>query len=208
MESNLMNAYLTAYKIACHQFKERSYEEIALNSNSTYDANKNSIQLKYLNKEYIIDCSTGEIYMAEGNSEVPVTVKVLILHYLLHSKSALLKGKTISFKEVQGGGAIYYQAFSKRAVAPMIKTFANNPEGLYKASERLDGTIEKFGHGSVTLKIFPMVPVTYVIWQGDDEVPPSGTILFDESVENFLPVEDIVLAASYGVYEMIKLAKS
>ena len=51
--------------------------------------------------------------------------------------------------------------------------------------------------------MLPLVPVTCVVWAGDEEIPPSATILFDDSITSYLPVEDIVLAASYGVYALM-----
>jgi hypothetical protein len=69
----------------------------------------------------------------------------------------------------------------------------------------LDGEKEKYGSASVTIRVLPMVPVTFVLWEGDDELEASGNILFDASVENFLPAEDIVCAGSFGVYELMRL---
>jgi hypothetical protein len=208
MESNLMNAYQDAYKIACESLKNCDFEEISLNTNAVYNKLDNYISLKYLNDIYIIDCVSGNVVMKNCDKEVSTTIKVLILHYLLKSKIKPLSGKFISFKEIPAGGAIYYQTFYKRAITPLIDAFANNLEGFYNAAFRLNGLRESYGHASVTINIFPLVPVTYIIWQGDEEVPASGTILFDNTVTDYLPVEDIVLAASYGVYELIKRVKS
>ena len=217
MESNLMNAYLMAYKIACDKLKECDYEEICLNTNGVYNSLNNYISLKYLNNIYDIDCISGEVILkhfdkavkaTQATQTVTTTLKVLILHYLLSSKKTPLSEKLISFKEIPGGGAIYYQTFHKRAILPLIETFANNLKGFYSVAADLNGIREKYGHASVTINIFPLVPVTYILWQGDEEIPSSGTILFDNTVTNYLPVEDIVLAASYGVYEMIKLANN
>ena len=73
--------------------------------------------------------------------------------------------------------------------------------------EKLGGRKEKYGHASVTLNVFELVPVTYIVWEGDDEIASSATILFDDSITSYLPGEDIVLAASYGVYELMALAR-
>lgn len=207
LESNLMNAYRTAYRMACEDFKQKDFEEISLNTNSVYDRSSHTLHLKYLNTGYEVDCSSGGIKYKDSNDEVTTTVKVLIAHYLLKAGIKPLSGKMISFKEIPGGGAIYYQTFQKRAILPLVKTFSNNLNGLYLAAEKLGGTRETYGHASVTIKVFPLVPVTYVVWQGDDEIPASGTILFDDTVTSFLPGEDIVLAASFGVYELMKLSK-
>lgn len=205
MESNLMNAYQTAYEMACNSLKSKDIEEICLNTNAErIFGEDSSVSLKYLDNNYVIDIRSGSVSFADSQNSVSTTIKVLLLHYLLHSKISPLSGRLISFKEISGGGAIYYQTFHKRAISPLVKAFSNNIEDFYKAAEKFSGMKETYGDASITLRVFPLIPITYVIWQGDDEFPASGTILFDESVTSFLPGEDIVLAASFGVYELIK----
>ncbi len=97
---------------------------------------------------------------------------------------------------------------NKRAIHPLQKTFESDPAKLIKAGIRLSGTQASYGDASITLPIFPYVPVTYVLWQGDDEISSSASILFDANVNSYLPCEDIVLAASFGVYELMKVARS
>lgn len=207
LESNLANAYLQSYTLACESFVQMDFESVSQNSNAPYNKVANTLLVKYLNRNYLVDCATGAVTLAEGQGEITTPVKVLILHYLITAKPQPLSGKLISFKEIPGGGAIYYSTFYKRAVNPLAKMFAANHAGLYKAAEKLSGTKEKYGHASVTVNIFELVPVTYVVWEGDEEIPSSATILFDHSITSYLPGEDIVLAASYGVYELMALAR-
>ncbi len=204
LESNLKNAYSEAYKIACEKLKKLDWDEVSINTNSVFDSKSQSLLLKYLNREYRVHCPTGDVTCKSMEDGVTTTVKVLLLHYLINANIRPLSGKLISFKEIKGGGAIYYQTFQKRAIQPLIKTFGQAAGRLYNAGAKLGGTAEKFGNAAVTLRIFPLVPITYVIWQGDEEVPANATILFDDSVTSFLPGEDIVLAASFGTYELMK----
>jgi len=202
LESNLINGYLEAYRIACESLKEADPKRVALNTGAIYDSN-NRLALKYLNSQYAINCTTGNVSSLDSDDLVTSTVKVLILHYLINANFKPLTGKFISFKEIPGGGSIYYETFQKRAIQPLIKTFCKDCSQIYIAASNLEGTKGSLGHGNVTLKIFPYVPVTYVIWQGDDEVEDSGTILVDESITSYLPTEDIVLAASFGTYSLM-----
>lgn len=207
MELNLLNGYHTACKKSFEELKNRNFEEISLNSNASYSNESNVFRLKYLNNDYEVNCSTGYTRMLNCDDEVTDTVKIMLLHYLLNAKNKPLSGKLISFKELREGAAIYYQTFYKRAIAPLIKTFGDKPDLLHKAASMLDGIKESFGHSSVTIKVLPLVPVTYVVWEGNEEASASGTILFDDSIESFLPAEDIVFAASFGTYELMKLSK-
>lgn len=204
MESNLAGAYTAAYKIACARLGALDAGEICLNTNAVFDKCENNIKLKYLNNEYSIACSDGSVKCLNSDDEVTTTVKVLILHHLINARVKPLTGRLISFREIPGGGSIYYPTFQKRAVSPLVKTFGSNPDALYQAAERLGGIREKYGNASVTIKVFPLVPVTYVVWLGDEEIPASGTILFNETVTAYLPGEDTVLAASFGAYELMK----
>ena len=143
--------------------------------------------------------------MINSGKEVSATVKVLLLHYLNFAGNRPLTGKLVSFRELKNGAAIYYPAFYKRAVAPLIKTFGNCVRELYRVSDKISGMKENYGHASITIRVLPMAPVTFIMWEGEEDMPPSGTILFDASIEDFLPAEDIVFAGSSGVYELIRL---
>ena len=202
-ESNLNNAYLEAYQQACKKLLDCSAEEICQNSKAAYEKETETYVIRYFDQLYRIRCADGTVSFEENATEPTTTEKVLILHYLINAQPKPLSGKNISFKEVPNGGSIYYSTFKKRAIDPLVKTFSEKLSGFVEAAAVLFGITENFGDASTTIHVFPYVPVTYVLWQGDEEVPSSGTILFDSSVSYFLPVEDIVLAASFGAYKLI-----
>jgi len=208
MESNVHNAYQTAYNMACEKLSKRNPEEISSNTDCVYNKNDNSLNVQYLGHEYTADCETGEVVCGDDDTAVTTTVKVLILHYLLHAVKRPPLGKLISFREVRGGGANYYPTFAKRAILPLQKTFENNLDKLVGAGKQLKGKSESYGDASISIPVFPLVSVTYVVWQGDEEIDSSAAILFDANVNSFLPCEDIVLAASFGTYELMRIAKS
>ena len=203
LESNLINAYSEAYRLALEKLRKCDAQEVCLNSRAIYEEQTNTYILKYFGMEYKIDCIGGEVSPKKGNNELSMTERVLMLHYLIHAKPKPLRGTYISFIEVLGGGAIYYSTFKKRAIDPLVKVFSDNIQAFERAAYALFGNREKFGTKSFTINAFPLVPVTFVLWQGDDELASSGTILFDASISEFLPVEDIVLVASFGAYKLI-----
>ncbi len=51
----------------------------------------------------------------------------------------------------------------------------------------------EIGDASFVLRAFPRVPLQYVLWEGDEEFPPSVQLLFDASVDHYLTLEDIVV---------------
>lgn len=209
LDSNLENAYFEAYRIACEKLPKLSIEEVCQNTKATFHKTSNAYILKYFDGEYMIDLQSGAVSLKDAPNEVTTTEKVLILHYLTNSQPFPLTGRNISFLEIPGGGAIYYSTFKKRTIDPFVKTFSNNIPAFLGAASALSGHSDKLGDASATIFAFPLVPITYVLWQGEDSdtdtpaIASSGTILFDASVSHFLPVEDIVLTTSFGLRKLM-----
>ena len=202
-ESGLLNAYREAYRLSCKRLFECDIDAVCRNTKAIFSQETNTWSLRYFDQECRIR-RTEDSVVFESPEELDTTEKVLVLHYLVYARPAHLTGNPISFKEVPGGGAIYYGTFKKRSIDPLVKVFSADPEGFRAAAGSIGGRPDSFGDVSFVVPILPLVPVTYVIWRGDEEVGPEGTILFDSSVDSFLPAEDIVVAASMGTYRMLK----
>ena len=205
-KSNLSAAYDEAYRLSCQRLLECDADTVCMNTKAEFSRETGVWSVRYFDQECRVRASGGAVIF-ESPDELDTTEKVLVLHYLIYARPVHLTGRPVSFKEVPNGGAIYYDTFKKRAIDPFVKTFSNDPSGFYEAAGPIGGVPDVLGDVSVVVPVFPLVPVTYVIWLGDEEIESSGTILFDSSVDGFLPVEDIVVAAGAGTYKMIKAQK-
>ena len=132
--------------------------------------------------------------------------KILWLHYLTSNGNKNRSGRLIAYRDI--APALFYEPnFYKRAVKPLIDCFGKKPEKLIELGESLGGRKESFGDASVTIDVLPYLPLTFIIWEGDDEFPPDGNILFDETAKTWFAPEDLAVYASSAVYELIKLYK-
>ena len=129
--------------------------------------------------------------------------KVLCLHYLTSDGTKKPTGKHISFRDVNKAG-FYEPIFTARAIRPLIKRFGTDTSGFVSAGEKLRGVPFSAGDAAVTINVLPNLPISYIIWIGDDEMPANASILFDETAPRWLPAEDLVVAASLGTYKMLK----
>lgn len=205
---NLKNAHRLAYEKACAQLAlKNNPEEIAGNCSVDFDKNGNVFIVKYLNETYSVGYPDGKVNFLGREDEVPIAVKIVILHYLLTATGMPLSGQIISFKEVPGG-MIYLEPFQGRVLGGLVAIFGKNAGLLETCAEKIGGRKEKFGDIAVTLDILPSLPVTYVLWEGDEEIEPKGTVLFDSSAASYLPTEDLVVAAAAGASLLNKTAKT
>lgn len=141
----------------------------------------------------------------EGKGELPLTEQILILHYLVNTNGEPLSGREIDFREVPEGG-FYWSAFVSRAKKPLLETFGHDLDLYREVAATLGGTPRDLGDASATFQAFPLVPVTHVLWKGDEEFPPEANILFDETISKHLSTEDVAALAGASVYRLMGAA--
>jgi hypothetical protein len=48
------------------------------------------------------------------------------------------------------------------------------------------------------------VPLTLVLWRGDEEVAPNGNILFDANISDYLSTEDVAVLSETITWRLVK----
>jgi hypothetical protein len=73
----------------------------------------------------------------------------------------------------------------------LVARFGVDPAALRPAAARLGGTDAALADAAVRLQPFPRIPLYYLLWVGDGEFPPRIEVLFDRSIEAYLPADAI-----------------
>lgn len=162
-----------------------------------------TILLPYFNTTCSITIPRFEFFLTDKKEGVTRSNQILILHYLNGVKDIPYENKLISFKEVSSG-EFYYPAFKRRSIEPLLKTFGGKPEVFKKIAEGLGGRTVKLGDIGIQIPVFPHVPVTLVLWFGDEELPADLQVLFDSSITEFLATEDIAVLSQEVMIRMVK----
>ncbi len=192
-----------SYKLAREQLvRINDMEEQCRKSGARYLA-PNEVVLDYLSQPYHILLPDAKIVSEGEGVEVPLKDKILILHYFTSAKGTPASGILITYKQVPGGVS-YFSAFYKRTIMPLVKHFGTKPELLKVISAKFGGYETDRGDESVTVNAFPHVPITLVLWKGDDEVAPNGTILFDANVSDYLSTEDVAVLSETITWKLVK----
>jgi hypothetical protein len=192
-----------SYKLACEQLAKISdIKEQCRKSGANY-LGPHKIGINYLNQPYHIMLPDGKILLENSGLEAPLRDKILILHYFTLAKGTPATGILIAYKQLLGGVS-YFPAFSQRAIAPFVKHFGKNPELLIKAAAQLGGREADYGDVSVTVNAFDHVPITLVLWKGDEELAPNGNILFDANISDYLSTEDVTVLSETIIWKLVK----
>jgi hypothetical protein len=181
--------YHNALKLAQEALEGRDPESVASGSGVVWTG-----------VDYEIPWLGARVLLQEGELDE----RIIWLHYLAANGSQNPSGVYINYKQIPGA-AIYNENFVKRTITPMVKTFQDAPEEFIRLGREMGGETQKLGSAAFTLRALPYVPLTCVIWQGDEEIPASGNILFDSTAPGWFCAEDLVVLAGMVVYRMLKL---
>ena len=198
--------YDHAFQLACEVLRSVDIEERAGKSGAYFEQEDDGrclIRLTFLNRYCLIHIPDITVtYQSEGE-EVPLWSKLVILHYLIQSQGCPLAGEWISFRQLSGG-EMYYPAFDRRSQKPLLDFFAQRADIFEEAGCALGGTKAPAGDRGVIITALPRVPIAFLFWNGDEELPPEARILFDASVPAYLSTEDVVVLAQQAVFRLIE----
>jgi hypothetical protein len=166
------------------------------------------IQLEFFTESATIQIGDSLIIAIEGQEkEPPIEEKIILCHYLLHATGTDPAGQWITFRQIPDGH-FYDAAFQRRTRDPFLLTFGHNPQLYRDCAEKLGGIPVQNGDVGMMFRVLPNVPVQLVLWQGDEELPPESTILFDATISEYLPAEDVAVLSGMLVYRLMRLAKT
>ena len=200
--------FLNALTLAREKLPSLNLEELRRNAGAEYWSlsEEKRIIFPFLGRKVAVTFPEGKVGYFEGKDTLYLQEQGLIMHYLLGVKDIPCTGKLITFREIPSG-EFYYQPFLKRVQAPLLTNFGSDQELLRRTGAKLGGKDATLGDVSMCFCPLPKITITLILWKGDAEFPPDGTVLFDSSIKSFLPAEDIVFLAGSLVYKLIALAR-
>jgi hypothetical protein len=195
---NKNKQYSAAEEKAWEDLVHLDSRSIAKNSQAEFDGR--TFDLRVLDESVRVDKWEGVIASTVPHDR---TFDILVIHYLVGCQASGPSGDLVLFRQLKGGEA-YNDTFHKRVNERLAKEFGDDPAALVKAGLRLKGTLGSKGSASVNLSLFPKVPVTVIVWSGDQEVPAACTVLFDSSIGNIFPTEDVAVAGSFLADKLVR----
>jgi hypothetical protein len=201
-------AHRLAFKIAREQLAALvDIDAQCRKSGGRYLPAEKAVIIKHLNRDYKLALPDAGVTYVDTGEAVPLRDKILILHYFLNSRGTPLSGRMITYKELQEG-INYYPTFFKRAIEPVVNNFKDVPEKLLEVTAGFGGKKVEYGDTAVAFSAFPYVPLTIVLWSGDPEFPPDGNILFDSTISDYLPTEDITILCEMIAWRLVRFLKT
>ena len=209
-ENNSRHNLKLARDLASDKLKAMDLADVARKAGGGFqgeDADMGIIRIDYIGKQVCIvkpamtlTCEPDD--WTELGGPIKLREEIFILHYLIQASEKLPTGNLIPFRNMDGG-MTYESVFKARAVNRLSGAFGNREELLMEIGKRFGGVPGDLGSVSLRLRVLPHVELALILWKGEDEIPLSGNILFDESVLDYLPTENCVVMAETVVGRII-----
>ena len=203
MELTKQKNYRQTFDLACETIRRMNLEERARKAGAGYQKKENGeeVTFPFFSEPYQIQFPLIG-FTSPSKKTISLVTRILLLHYLIRADGSPLTGRWVGYKDIPGG-LLYASVFARRVTEPLVRKFGESAEWFREIGAALGGTTGDTGDASFLIQAFPCLPMQYVLWQGDDEFPPSVQALFDASVEHYLSLEDIVVLGQMATGRML-----
>ena len=196
------------------EYKKTDPTEIRNRLRIPYDPETREFTVTFLGTVYQVSHPDFEVrHIPDQKGYYPledmIKAKILTLRYLLRGSYAESMGSFKTYREMPWG-EVYLRQFDGRCIKRLAFSYGNRLGDFQKLMEHLGA--EKIAHGDICyqLCIYPGYDVQMILWEGDEEFPPSSQFLFSDNFPVSFEAEDIaqmgdVIIGSFKLF--LKAAK-
>jgi hypothetical protein len=195
--------YEQALKLGLDTFKRKDPGRLADKSGCRYEDGQ--VIVPHLDRHIVIDAKAGTIGVQETGEEAPIWLSILTLHYINSAPGRPPTGTLKHFREFKEG-SFYEPAYNRRTKEILTAVFGDDPSPVIPAGEKLKGKKVDNGDAAVELPYYPYLPITCIVWRGDEEFPAEAAVLFDETADLYFTAEDMAVAGQMAVLELLRAA--
>ena len=193
------------------QYQESDPKEIATRLGISYDEEQKYFTLKFLGTVYQISWPDFQVsHEADDMGFYPLETmtyaRTLTIRFLLNGAEASGTGKFKTYREMPWG-EVYLRQFDGRCIKRLAFSYGNRIKDFQAIMEHMHCVPVKHGDIAYQLEIFPDYLVQMILWEGDDEFPPSSQILFSDNFPISFQAEDMAVMGDVIIGSLKSFAK-
>lgn len=195
------------------KYKKLDPEEVSARCKIPYDKEKKEFLIRLMGYEYGISFPEFEITPKTDDSDAYLILldnipsRTFVMRYLIEGQFVKSSGKYMTFREVPTYGELYLQPFTGRCVARLTYGFGYKPDKFKQAMERLGAAPLNMGDAAYEFEVINNYHMRFILWEADDEFPPSAQILYEDNFPFGFHAEDMVVAGDISITTAKKLSK-
>ena len=172
-------------------FRSLDPQEAVARTGAKWDGKEFYVNL--LGREYAISHPDYALRALDGGKLPPLPTQTFLLRYLLESKAVAWRGEWKTFREMPWG-EMYIQPYTGRVLTRAAFTFGFRLSAFRAAAEKMGALPVKHGDAGFEFPVIGNFKMRFLIWEGDDEFPPSAQVLYSDNFAEGFAAEDRVVA--------------
>ena len=172
-------------------FRCMNAEEAAARTSAKWDGKEFYVNL--LGREYAISHPDYAIRPLDGGALPPLPTQTFLLRYLLESKQVAWSGGWKTFREMPWG-EMYIKPYTGRVLTRAAFTFGTRVAKFRAACEKMGAQKLSHGDAGYQFSLIDGYQMQILVWEGDEEFPPSAQILYSDNFAEGFAAEDRVVA--------------
>ena len=178
-------------------YKKADPQEIAARLAIPYDEEKKAFTLTFLGSVYNITYPDFQVgHLPDGAGYYPLEemtyAKLLTIRFLLNGVATKGQGDFKTYREMPWG-EVYLRQFDGRCIKRLAFSYGNRLGDFNRIMEHIKATPVKYGDTAYELAIYPGYQIRFILWEGDEEFPPSAQILFSDNFPISFAAEDMAV---------------
>ena len=133
--------------------------------------------------------------------EEAMNAKIFMVLYLSENAKDPYSGKFLTYREVPWG-EVYFRQFQGRCLMRLAFSYGNKLEAFKKVMTAMGAKPLEQGDCAFELEFMEGFFIRLILWEGDDEFPPSSQILFSDNFAVTIAAEDLAVAGDICINMM------
>jgi hypothetical protein len=172
-------------------FRSLDPQEAAARTGAKWDGKEFYVNL--LGREFAISHPEYALRALDEGALPPLPTQTFLLRYLLESKNVAWRGEWKTFREMPWG-EMYIQPYTGRVLTRAAYTFGFRLAAFKAAAEKMGALPVKHGDAGFEFPLIGNFKMRFLVWEGDDEFPPSAQVLYSDNFAEGFAAEDRVVA--------------
>ena len=197
------------YEYYLKLYQETDPYDILKRTDIVYDTMTASFRLHMMGVTYQITYPDFNVRHIDGEKigwyplEGKANARILVLRYLNEGVRAPASGKFLTYREIPWG-EVYYKQFNGRCISRLAFGFGNKLEKFEEIMNKIGAVKLKAGDISYEFEFIDDLKLRMILWEGDEEFPPSAQILFSDNFPiAFHQGEDMAVVGDVAI-DMLK----
>lgn len=149
--------------------------------------------LTLLGRSFAIAHPDYAIRALDGGKIPPLPTQTFLLRYLLESRDEPWGNTWKTFREMPWG-EMYIKPYTGRVLTRAAFTFGTRVEAFRAAAERMGAVALPNGDAGYEFDLIGGCRMRILVWEGDEEFPPSAQVLYSDNFALCFAAEDRVVA--------------